>query len=97
MAVEVTGVGARMASAKESIPHNPHPAGPAMRRRRASSASRRAGVRARRHSTPASNPMISRAMISHGAAMIPSDSENPTAKSSRSRGVAIITAKVARS
>ncbi len=94
--VPLTGGGIRIASAKLSRPHSPHPVGPASERRRCSSRSMCSMPIHIRHSTPASAAMTSSSSTSSARATMPSLRLKPIAKSSRSAGVAIITAWVSR-
>ena len=87
-----SGEGARVASSRLSMPHRPQPVGPASRRRRPASARPASGASHIRASTPAGEVAISMRRTSPGEAITPSVRLKPRAKSSRSAGVAIITA-----
>ena len=82
----------RAAASKLSIPHNPQPTGPAMKRRRAASASARSARSQKRASSPFGCSASSYPSNWSGAVTMPSDSANPVAKSCKSAGVAIMTA-----
>jgi hypothetical protein len=87
-----TSGGGRIASASVSMPQSPHPVGPARCRRRASRPAARGSASHIRNSMPDSCSTISSRSISSMAEAIPSVRLKPRAKSSRSCGVAIITA-----
>jgi hypothetical protein len=74
------------------MPHRPHPVGPARCRRRVEYGAIRASGIHIRSSTPKSLLTTSSPEMSSGDSKIPSVTLSPTAKSSRSAGVAIMTA-----
>ena len=74
------------------MPQSPQPVGPAMCRRRSFSAAARGSLSHIRSSMPAPASITSSRWISSGDVTMPSVRLKPSAKSSRSCGVAIITA-----
>jgi hypothetical protein len=84
--------GGRIASASVSMPQSPHPVGPANRLRRVPKAAARGADSHIRNSIPTSSSMISSRSISSIEETLPSVRLKPSANSSRSCGVAIITA-----
>ncbi len=90
--LEVTAKGAPQGFVQAFDAAEPAAVGPARRRRPRTSASPRAGASHMRSSTPCGWPTIACSTISSADPMIPSLREKPIAKSSRSAGVASITA-----
>jgi hypothetical protein len=84
--------GGRIASARVSMPQSPHPVGPARRLRRSPNAAPRGSASHMRNSIPLSVSTISSCSISSIDVTIRSVRLKPSANSSRSCGVAIITA-----
>lgn len=91
---EPTASTERIASSIDSMPHKPQPTGPASLRRRAWKRVLALSFSRIWMSMPAPRSSTSIASISAGSAMMPSVSEKPSAKSSKSAGLAIITACV---
>ena len=83
--------GSRIASASVSAPHMPQPVRPVRLRCRVRSAANRSAVIAISISRASSTDLSSTERISEGAATSASLSVNPTARSSRSAGVASMT------
>ena len=84
----------RIASSIDSMPQSPQPTGPASLRRRAWNSWLALSFSLIWMSMPAPWSSTSIASISSGVSMMPSVSEKPSAKSSKSAGEAIITACV---
>lgn len=84
----------RIASSIDSMPHRPQPTGPASLRRLASKRLLALSFSRIWISMPSPRSCTSIAAISSGEETMPSVSEKPSAKSSRSAGEAIITACV---
>ncbi|MGY3081896.1 hypothetical protein ACVWZZ_008304 [Bradyrhizobium sp. LM6.10] len=76
------------------MPHNPHPTGPLMARRRAARAAARSPSSHIRTSMPSSFEISSMLLIWLARSTMASVRLKPTPKSSRSAGVPIITAWV---
>ena len=81
-----------MASVRLSMPHSPHPVGPAILRRRVKNSAASGVLSQMRSSMPISSSTISTLSMASTEEITPSVRLKPMAKSSRSCGVAIITA-----